>query len=225
MAAEPSTLTRVLGHKVHARLLIKHVLLAKERSGPAAGNAVNGSASASTKQPTHQVLAIRGAASNSAHCLVYDFVRVVGSAVNQRIVEIDGKMREFVYVDDGTGVLPFTLSKQTNGSTSDDVTYKEMQMRLVQAKNTDGSYSGRAIDVRGRICRRSASLAAPLLGNSIPPVWIECYQLVVHRDPMSEVVALTDTLNIYSHYFPEHRVFKGSDSALNDASTKASQDM
>ncbi|KAI8320349.1 hypothetical protein GQ54DRAFT_305576 [Martensiomyces pterosporus] len=224
MAAESLGATRVLGRNVHARLLIKHVLLAKEQTNT---NSHNGA------QPlghSSQLLRLRDSTNNTTHSLVFDFVKISGTAVGQQTVEIEGKTRELVYIDDGTGVLPFTLCAGKESSDEDAMADKEMRTRLSQAKDASGSYSGRTIGVRGVIRRASPSIAPGSSpggagGSDIPPIWIECRQLVVQRDPMSEVVALVETLNIYRCYFPSHSLLGRSSPELDRVNDTGSQSM
>lgn len=173
----------VLNRQTHARLLAKHILESSPDSEDSDRNCIT--------------------FSSTSPALVFQQLRVFGTAVHQCSVEFNGHTMHFVYIDDGTAVIPFTTSPVSNLeelSGEKRVIVDSLQKRIEKASQPNRSnINGLSIDVFGQIRRRKDSLSYRLL----PPLWIESHCLTITTDPMAEVCALQATLGIcklfYSH--------------------------
>ncbi|KAJ2781412.1 hypothetical protein H4R18_002889 [Coemansia javaensis] len=166
--------TRSLGGNVHARLFAKHIVQAAPHGGPG-GEAA---------------LALGAAAS-----LVFSRVRATGTVVRACPAGAGPDELRVVYIDDGTGVVPIALAAHAASGETDDASRErdaavreEMEQRLALA-----AAEGTTVEVLGRICYARE-------GSAMPPVWIACSHIAIKDDPMSETVAVLDTLEKFSFY-------------------------
>ncbi|KAJ1889858.1 hypothetical protein LPJ66_007806 [Kickxella alabastrina] len=210
--------TLELAHNVHARLLVKHVVQAKLL----AGNTTHTpsicleleSETVELLQNCRATLSISDHGTGHVHSLEFSRVRIAGTVVLRRSTDIEGTFLDMVYIDDGTGVVPFTLKLLPNDvHVSEDLLATERVMRqrlLLMNKSAQTQLIGQTVEVLG--CLRFVSNSTHL---NQPFVWIECNQLNVKSDPMSETLAAMETLDVYRHYFPRHPAFTDAVSCLH----------
>ncbi|KAJ2638496.1 hypothetical protein GGF44_002792, partial [Coemansia sp. RSA 1694] len=125
---------------------------------------------------------------------------VLGTAVHQQSFVVGGVAREFLFLDDGTGVVAVTLSRQECVDEDQQAIRDEMALRLSLYSCAQPASTGLAVEVFGRIAHcpdRAATTAPPM-----PDRWIECDQLSVRADPVAYSSAIIETLTVYRNYFP-----------------------
>ncbi|KAI7833060.1 hypothetical protein BX661DRAFT_179099 [Kickxella alabastrina] len=210
--------TLELAHNVHARLLVKHIVQAKLL----AGNTTHTSSicpeleseAAKLLQNCRATISISDNATGHVHSLEFSRVRITGTVVLRQSTDIEGTFLDMVYIDDGTGVVPFTLNLLPNDvHVSEDLlaTERVMHQRLLLInKSAQTQLIGQTVEVLG--CLRFLPNSTHL---NQPCIWVECNQLNVKSDPMSETLAIMETLDVYRHYFPQHPAFTDVVSCLH----------
>ncbi|KAJ2865513.1 hypothetical protein GGH94_002204, partial [Coemansia aciculifera] len=219
MPANPEVLSRTLDFKVHARLLIKHVLQA--RACPDSDDLATGSGTASP-EPQWHMFSLKASGVDTTHTLTFGMVRVLGTAVHQQIIVVDGLAREFLYIDDGTGVMPVALPRVSSSSglaTDEDhqAIHDEMCLRLSLYSCAQPATIGLTVEVFGYIAHRSSDSTADL---SLPARWIECNQLSLRADPIAYSSAIIETLAVYKNYFPGRSLHSSNASPLDQPPAK-----
>ncbi|KAJ2251451.1 hypothetical protein GGI13_003834 [Coemansia sp. RSA 455] len=219
MPAKPELQSRTLGSKVHARLLIKHALQAN--SCPDSDDPVTGRGTASPELQQHN-LSLKASGTDTTQTLTFSMVRVLGTAVHRHVLVVNGLTREFLFIDDGTGVMPVALSQLDSGSGSvadEDhrMIHEEMCLRLSLYSCAHPITIGLTMEVFGYIAHRSSNSAADL---SLPARWIECNQLSLRTDPMAYSSAIIETLAVYKNYFPRCSLHSSNTRSLDQPPTK-----
>ncbi|KAJ2495847.1 hypothetical protein GGH96_006214 [Coemansia sp. RSA 1972] len=135
--------------------------------------------------------------------MVFSRVRAIGTIVCQENADIGANCR-FIYIDDGTGVVAFTLNK--NCKSEEQTITEDLEQRLLMASQAHQTLNGITVEVMGKLCHRE-TVCTPSNSNTdaskLPRVWIECSQLTVKDDAMAETAATFDTIATYQFLFPK----------------------
>ncbi|KAI9506719.1 hypothetical protein BX070DRAFT_7340 [Coemansia spiralis] len=202
--------TKYLSYTVYARLLNTHLLQAVP-----CPKAINRPLSPGAQQG---LLKLYDASNGLAHFLVFTRVRISGVVVYQTRIDIGDDTFDCVYVDDGTGIVPFILrqSNRRNNSKISDISLEglgdqesesEMRTRVLAAVNSQGSLHGRSVEVLGHVSfagKYIVHVDSPELQPNFPNICIKCTHVNIKSDAMSEVAGVLDTIFTYKYYFPGH---------------------
>ncbi|KAJ2354715.1 hypothetical protein H4S02_013098 [Coemansia sp. RSA 2611] len=198
MANDNSSDTRVLGSHVHARLFNRHTLQAK----PHINRAERANAEQNVVSARKSVFCLDLDGTLPAKKLVFTRVRMIGSIIKLESVTMDDAAHELIYVDDGTGVVPFMLRTQFSNE-DEELAIEENNQRLLAARDTHQTLVGITVEVLGSL-RYSQYAHVPATDSEpiLPSVWIECSHLSIKDDAMAETAAVFDILATYKFYFP-----------------------
>ncbi|KAJ2448941.1 hypothetical protein EV183_005175 [Coemansia sp. RSA 2336] len=182
-----SSQTLVLKPQVHARLFNAHVLKAVQYESSTAASARS---------------VVTFAKPGNARSLVFSRVRISGTVVQQTSAVVAGSERTFIYIDDGTGVVPFALRTHCKSET-ERLAADEMERRLSVVSEANRVVCGLTVEVLGTLHYRQAAGSMAAADASLPYVWVECSHLTFKHDAMAEVSAALDILSTYTVYFPD----------------------
>ncbi|KAJ2740833.1 hypothetical protein GGI20_005590 [Coemansia sp. BCRC 34301] len=197
MPVTPERQSRTLDTNVHARLLVKHIIMA--------GSCV-GQEDAGKSLPQQHMLMLEDSSSST---LTFSLVRVLGTVVHKQSLVVDGIAREFLFLDDGTGVIAVTLSQRTCADDEiQQAVHDEMGLRLSLYCCAQPASTGLTVEVFGRIahCSGQTCTAPPM-----PTRWIECDQISIRADPMAYSSAIVEVLAVYRNYFPARHTCQQED--------------
>ncbi|KAJ2542253.1 hypothetical protein GGF49_003054 [Coemansia sp. RSA 1853] len=144
--------------------------------------------------------------------MVFSRVRAIGAIVCQENADIEGANCRFIYIDDGTGVVAFTLNNSCKSE--EQVITEDLEQRLLLASQAHRTLNGITVEVMGKLCHRETVCTmsnSNTEASKLPRVWIECSHLTVKDDAMAETAASFDTIATYQFLFP-----KGFGKTTND---------
>ncbi|KAJ2845683.1 hypothetical protein IWW36_004682 [Coemansia brasiliensis] len=130
MVSDSSSNTLILKSQVHARLFNAHIL----KSVRYKNNAT----------PLERSI-VTFSGTNSTRSLVFSRVRISGTVVHQASAVVECKERTFIYIDDGTGVVPFALCTHHENGT-EQLVAREMEQRLSVASKANKMIYGLTVE-------------------------------------------------------------------------------
>ncbi|KAJ2821523.1 hypothetical protein IWW50_004604 [Coemansia erecta] len=189
-----------LGHRVYARLFNKHIAESKSLAGGSSTKTNNARNELDASSPQQSELNLR----SGTKSLVFSRVRAMGTIVQQESVDVGGVKHNFIYIDDGTGVVPFVLNPDAKSEDEEMIT-EDIEQRLSAASHVHQALVGVTVEVMGKLCHRQNFCASrgTVETSKLPALWIECSHLTVKDDAMAETAATMDMISTYKIYFPE----------------------